>query len=544
MKIIVTEQEKKEILTLYGLKTKSMMLEQVPTVGSPDEIIKNRERSKNEERNEYPNYCKYPEFTRNPKNTRVQGGATGTDLLIDGYCLYYQPSEGDIDFKGSGIWLPYTGDTRISFWDQSKRNTMYNNYIKYINSVGGKLSADDIKKQVDELYKDGMVHSFIVDNVLYKSSITYAPDYFRIAFGGFYVSKKPLSNDTKYRNPKWVDKRGNMSKFIDEYGMAIQLSVAALTVILAPFTAGSSLALLLEIGLELGVGIPVAIREYQRGDYVDSAFSTITSLLPMLKLTKTFTGISDETWESLSRYLKTAPPVTSNETKFAEWLSKMDIEDRKLLNELLTDNGYFLKKLLKKVETSMNGYLSVGLLDDIKIALKNNPTLSDKLKFWKTVGGRDLKRNLLVAGPSLLLQLIWGDKINAQDAGKLDGLWLEIPERYKPEFYENVANNPDKIPEIVNNEELNKSLKIKFKEYGEDYADDFIKGLNVLMRDTLKSDYIETGYDGTDGLPPTEMSQTEIDSLSNDGWYSIDDWNTNWEAIGQKNINGNLYFKK
>jgi hypothetical protein len=334
-----------------------------------------------------------------------------------------------------------------------------------------------------------------------------------------------------------------MSKFIDEYGMAIQLSVAALTVILAPFTAGSSLALLLEIGLELGVGIPVAIREYQRGDYVDTAFSTITSILPMLKLTKYFTGISNKTWESLSRYLKTAPPVTSNETKFAEWLSKMDIEDRKLLNELLTDNGYFLKKLLKKVEKSMNGYLSIGLLDDIKIALKNNPSLSDKFKFWKTVGGRDLKRNLLVGGPSFLLQLIWGDKINAQDAGKLDGLWLEIPERYIPEFYDNIANNPDKIPEVVNNPTIKNVRDV----YGDDinkFTEVFTDVLNTSLRDTLGNNYIESGIDDSTGIENKNLNDIQLDSLRNSGWAPLFDWEEKYpdkHPTKVEEINGEMW---
>ena len=495
-------------------------------------------------KNTYPNYCGYPKFAVIPGETFGEDNASGEDLYIDGYCLYEQPAVNNVDYKSSGIWLPYTGNTKIAFYNQEIRQKMYKRYKNYLSKVGGTLDSTMIEEQVNNLYRDGLVYQFEIEGVRYVPALTYAPDFFRIAFAGFYIPGLPQSEDTKYKGPKWVDKRSDYDKFIDRYGLAIQLSVAALTIIAAPFTAGSSLALWLEIGLELGVGIPVAIREWQRGDRVDSAFSTITALLPMLKLSKFYLGYSKETWDSLGRFLKTAPPSTSSETQFAEWLSKMDIEDRKLLNQLTKDDGYHMQKLLTEVENSMSGYLSVGLYDDIKLALNKNPSLADEFKFWKTVGGKDLKSNLIAGGISLIVNLVWGDIINKDDAGKLDKLWLELPERYKPEFYDNVMNNPEKIPEIINNPDIN-DIKNEFGDEMDNFGKFFGDAIKTIVKDSLGNDYVDTGTDFT-ALENEKYDETQLDSLAKEGWVILTQWQELYpgeQPTGMKYINDDLYLK-
>jgi hypothetical protein len=271
-----------------------------------------------------------------------------------------------------------------------------------------------------------------------------------------------------------------------------------------------------------------------------------------LKLTKGFANIKMETWRSLSRTLKNAPPPNATPSQFAEWLSKMDIEDRKLLNELLHNNAYQLEKLLSELEQSIPNYLSVGLKNDIKLAFKNNPELANKFKSWNTLPGRELASNILVLGPGLIIQALWGDEINAQDAGKLDKIWKKIPEQYKPEIYEIVVSNPESAKKIANDEEFNKVVETGVKSVidaqgssiAKNIAIGFVKALNTQGRDTLGGEYIETGTDDTEGFNKVSKTPSEIDSLSNQGWYSINDFDQTWSWSEGLEINGVLWFKK
>jgi hypothetical protein len=543
MKLVITEEEKKRIKSLYTLS------EQVPAL-SPEDMSRLEDKRKEKLKSTYPNYCKYKKYTVYPKGI---AGVSGDDLFIKGHCMYKQPAEGSIDFETSGIWLPHTGDTRINFWDQPKREEMYKLAEKYVKHVGGKIDSKTIREQINNIFRDGLVHAFAIDGNVWKPSLTYAPDYFRLSSAGYFINQ---DKNSKYKNPAWEDERSDYERFIDEYGIALQLCAAAITLLLqpllAPMTGGASLILWIEIAAELGIGLPVALREYQRGDYVDSSFSFLTSVLPFLKLTKGFANIKMETWRSLSRTLKNAPPPNATPSQFAEWLSKMDIEDRKLLNELLHNNAYQLEKLLSELEQSIPNYLSVGLKNDIKLAFKNNPELSNKFKSWNTLPGRELVSNILVLGPGLIIQAVWGDEINAQDAGKLDKIWKKIPEQYKPEFYEIVMSSPESAKKLANDEAFNKVVDTGVKSVidsqgssiAKNIAIGFTKALNTQGRDTLGSEYIETGVDGTEGLNKVSKTPEELDSLSKQGWYINKDFDPTWGWSEVLEINGDLWFKK
>lgn len=543
MKLVIDEQESLRIKSLY------LLSEQMPVI-DPEEAARREDERKEEFKSTYPNYCKYSKYAVKPK---PMAGVSEKDALIKGYCMYQQPAELSLDYNTSGIWLPHTGDTKIAFWDQSKREKMYKLAQKYIKIHGGNLDSGTIKEQINKNFRDGLVYAFVIDGNVWKPSLTYAPDYFRLTFGGYYVNQ---DENSKYKSPKWTDERSDLERFIDEYGVAIQLCVAAITLmlqpLLAPITGGASIILWIEIGAELAVGVPVAIREWQRGDYVDSAFSWITSVLPFLKLNKAFGAISPTTWKSLSMFLRQAPPPSATTSQFAEWLSKMDIEDRKLLNELLDNNAYQLQKLLEEVEQALPHYLSVGLVDDIRKAIQKNPQLADKFKIWNRLPSRELASNILVLGPGLVIQAIWGDKINAQDAGKLDKVWKEIPEQYKQEFYEIIMNNPENAKKIIEDENYNKvvnagvesMIKTQGTEISQNVAREFVKVLNTQGRDTLGGDYIETGTDDANGVNKVTMTSEEIDSLSKQGWYSIKEFDQSWGFSEALEINGTLWFKK
>jgi hypothetical protein len=295
MKTIISEQEKKRIRSLYNINEQGLTTSQME---NPDNQTDNTE----DKSNEYPNYCLYPEFTREPSSTTVQGGASGTDLYIDGYCLYAQPKERSVEFETSGIWLPNTGDTRIDFWNQEKREYLYKTYQNYLNNqppVGKtKLLYDDIVEQVNNLYKDGLVYRFKKDGVMYRPAITYAPDYFRIAFGGFYLQGQPISDKNKYKSPEWVDKRDDFAKFWDKYETKLLAGAIAIGIAISAFYTGP-FAILIELSIELGVGIPTAIRNFQKGENTGGILTLLGSLLPLLRLSKTFKGYDEKTLDSL-----------------------------------------------------------------------------------------------------------------------------------------------------------------------------------------------------------------------------------------------------
>jgi hypothetical protein len=245
-----------------------------------------------------------------------------------------------------------------------------------------------------------------------------------------------------------------------------------------------------------------------------------------------FTGIKKQTWNSLSNYLKNAPPIT-DETMFAEWLSRMDIEDRKLLNELIGDNQYFLKKLLKEVNPNL---ITRQVVDDVKLAIKNNPQLGDKFKFWRSVGGLDLQRNLIAGGVSIMVNLIWGDVLNEDDAGKLDKIWMKIPERYKPEFYNNVVDDPKSAQDIIQNPKLSpEELGIRDKQMDDE---NFAKFVELQVRKSKGANYKESDDDEVE-VEYEKLSDVEMDSLKNNGWILLSDLPDDSEANeGIKFING------
>jgi hypothetical protein len=429
MKPVITEQERKRILTLYGI-----INEQTPLI-SPETENKRLEA----ESKEYPNYCLYPKFAKDPSSTPVQGGASGEDLYIDGYCLYAQPKERSVEFEASGIWLPNTGDTRIDFWNQDKREKFYKKYQDYLNGlppVGKtKLSYDDIVEQVNNIYKDGLVYRFKKDGIMYRPAITYAPDYFRIAFAGFYIQGQPMSDKSKYKSPEWIDKRDDFQKFIDKYESEIGYAAMAIGIAISAAITGP-FAIVFEIAFELGVGIPLAVRSFQKGENTQGLFNILGSLLPFLRLSKSFKGIKQETLDSLILKLQQKETrlinatSTSRAKNFYYGLTK---EEKELLTKLLDEDRYGLWGVLKNMENPK--YFEDIVVRDLKAVLEENPTVLGKKSFWKTILGKELK----VTGGFMLTDIVYSYMfdwvLDAKDKEKLDGLELVIPENWKPDYY-------------------------------------------------------------------------------------------------------------
>jgi hypothetical protein len=470
MGLLITEEEKLRILNLYYLGEQNLS---TMSYEDPESYI---DKPTEDKSNEYPNYCLYPEFARKPTSTTVQGGASGEDLYIDGYCLYAQPKEASTDYGISGIWLPNTGDTKIAFWNQDKREKMYKKYKSYLDTVttGKQLSYEDIKEQVDKLYIDGSVYAFSIDNVLYKPAITYASDYFRIAFAGFYVGGLPQSRNTKYKSPKWVDKRGGFEKLIDKYEDKISYAALAIGVALSAAFTGP-FAIFIEIALELGVGIPLAIRAFQKGENTTGMFNLLGSLLPFLRLSKSFKGINEQVFDSLVSKLQRKESNLINApslTRARNFYHGLTNEEKKLLTKLLDEDEYGLWQLINKLQDPKK--IKEIVIEDLRTVLKNNPSLLGKQTFWKTILGKELK----VTGIFILTDVIYSSffdwVLDAEDKEKLDGLELVIPENFKPDYYAMMSTKTQEdvkklckngqvevVTEIMMNSKGNKDAGIK-----------------------------------------------------------------------------------
>lgn len=264
-------------------------------------------------------------------------------------------------------------------------------------------------------------------------------DYTRyFSFSGYKENEK----SKPYENPGWIDPRDGYKQFIDDWGIWIQM-IVGVTVGIATGGLGY-MGVLIELGVELGLALIVAQRDFEKGDNIMGITSIIFGALPALKLGKYFRGVSAETFKSLSK--KLAQSNLSAKSSIDDYVkfygTKLSLEEQKLMSQALkTDKTTYNQMIKEIVETYGKKTKAEFLSSDLRAMLMSDKSLLKNKSFWKNNIGRDIKRGGIVVVASFLAELGLSSKYNDEQKMLLSQLHGTIPESLEIELAFNTFSN-------------------------------------------------------------------------------------------------------
>lgn len=499
------------------------------TPGTSDEEQRQLEKDREIElikQSEYPNYCKYPNKAIYPKLKDI----SKKDSLIEGFCNYPAPS------KDGGIIALYAPMNSTIFWWDEKSIISFSTKIY---KEHGDYSPDFelLFAHLSKILPFGTVRGIKTRDNTYNTSLNWDQSINNWFFAGFWSDK----TNSYYKQPKWIDKRSDYQKFIDEYGLILQLTAVAATIVAGLISGGAAWVITLEIVLELGVGIPVAIREVQKGENIAAAFSFLTAIVPLGKLSKTLRGVSQSEFDSLSQQLlRSNLTRNSSEAEFETWMKSLPKRDQKTLRKLLTTDEKSKKEFLDEVAKYAQDQSKI--FDELSETLKNNPNSLKDLKFFEKLWARELTANGLLFIISLSLKLCCEKELDSDEKEKLRGFYYVIPDELKKEVAFNIFQNSPESKKlmpvignvknlidsanIVNNakkcEWINTELKNEFSKNGLPYtelSDNTTKSKNKeKISDEIVKDLRSKGW-----VPKNELGDQEFYDFKfiEDGWYLV-----------------------
>jgi hypothetical protein len=400
-----------------------------------------------DDKNKYPNYCKYPKNAVLPTKNSV--GVSGEEALIEGFC-FYPP----------GIYIPV--DSEIRFWDIESISSAVDNHLKKQVKKSYREDKDELIRNFSNILPIGSVASFIVGGSTYNTWVTRPSGSPLWSFRGYYRS----GDNKPYQSPKWVDSRTNYQRFVDDYGFAIQIAAALATALAGFLTGGAAWVLTAEIVLELGLGVAVGLRELEKGENVSAALSFITGFLPMLKMSKLFRGIPESDFIELSKNLSEAGLTKSSKVDdYVKFYNSLPESQQKIMSKLLTQDEITKNLLLKELKTSMADELPKLIIKEFGNIVKSDPKLLKSIPFFEKLWARELSTNSFFIILGTLVNVIWGDKLNAnaEDLKKLKGVYSVVPDELKKEIAFNLISNAehlDKISETKSFKDIEKLMNI------------------------------------------------------------------------------------
>ena len=451
------------ILEQENIKTKSDLMYQEWEKEQSAEKEKEKEKNKTA----WKERCRYPEKALLPPKNNA--GVEGKDALIDGFCYYPTPNK---DGGISGIYIPE--DSEISWWTVEKISYAVDQHLEKYPEEDRKTSISNFSK----IFPLGTVFAFKVGNSTYTTWITLKDGFWEFKYFYNIVDRKP------YEQPTWVDERTKYQKFVDEYGFAIQITAALATAIAGMMTGGVAWVLYAEIALEGGLGLAVGLREMEKGENVSATLSFITGILPMLKLSKVFTGIPEKEFIELSKELKNAGlTATSDVSKYVEFYNGLSPDKQKIMSKLLKQDDYFKEKLLK----SLNDELPKIVNDGLKKMVKENPELLKSIPFFERLWARELGTNSFFVILGILVNVVWGDILNAQDLEKLKGVYSVVPENLKKEMAFNLISNVEILPKLTKTESFKSIEKFtNLEKKSNSWSVVMGKWFNTYLKDSIQ----------------------------------------------------------
>ena len=512
------------ILEQEHIKTKSDLMYQD---WAPE--IRDEERAKQKtEENTWKLGCKYPDKALLP--AKNEAGVEGKDALIKGFCFYPSPGKNGI----SGIFIPK--DSKIDWWTVD--------YISYAVDQHLKKYPDEDRKLLIQNFSDifplGTVFNFNVGNSRYTTRISLNSTTGLWEFK--YFSR--IGDEKAYEQPYWEDERSDYQRFVDDYGFAIQITAALGTAVAGLLTGGAAWVLYAEIFLEGVSGFAVGFREVEKGENVSAALSFITGILPMLKLSKVFTGIPEKEFIELSNELKNAGlTATSDVSKYVEFYNGLSPDKQKIMSKLLKQDDYFKEKLLK----SLNDELPKIVNDGFKKMVKENPELLKSIPFFERLWARELGTNSFFVILGILVNVVWGDILNAQDLEKLKGVYSVVPENLKKEMAFNLISNVEILPKLTKTESFKSIEKFtNLEKKSNSWSVVMGKWFNTYLKDSIQEaggTYTELSENNDIAVPNKVGNKRDEKELRKLGFIPMAELTDTQDVYDYTRLNGVDWFK-
>ena len=360
----------------------------------------------------------------------------------------YMKVPGHIAISSPGntyIWIPK--ESKYTLFSGSKDDFKYMDWsqVKKIPTY----------EQLITLLKPGTLKSFTTPS---GERYFYVPK-IHTEFGDLKLSGYINANGQRYVSPKVDDTRSSWQKFLDDYGLPFQLVGSLLVGILGTiategFGAPVSWAMFFEIVGELGLNIPMAVRESQKGENISSTMSILFAILPMVKYGAGLGKISDETAQILADKLSKANIQTEKE--LLNFIKTLPESEKLAMNMVLKQDPKNLKKISEQIINK----------ETLKFLQSNRKNILGKLPLTSREWAKSLGIDILTIGPLITYKIWKGEELKPEEARKLNGFILSFPKQSQQEVVATLINDPKLIEQAINNPEETKkyieSLKPKF----------------------------------------------------------------------------------
>lgn len=262
-----------------------------------------------------------------------------------------------------------------------------------------------------------------------------------------------------YKSPEVVDTRTKWQTFIDEHGLVVQLVGSLLIAVIGTIAteglgAPQSWALFFEILGEIGLNVPIALRELEKGENLGATMSFLFAALPLIKGVAGLGKISDDMAKTLSEKLANANIKTEQELQ--SFIKTLNADEKLAMNIVLKQDPQNLVKITKET-------LNNEILNFIKV---NRKDLLGKLPLTSREWAKSLGVDLITILPLMAYKIKFGEGLKPEEARKLNGFILSFPKESQAEVVTQMVDNPELIEQAIENPEETKkyiqTLKPKF----------------------------------------------------------------------------------
>jgi hypothetical protein len=504
-------------------------------------------------RKSYPYCCRYKELAKFT-NFSDENAYPFKDGV--GWCFYrdarqldmYIPMDAELIFSNDSFYNSFTEklseylikETKLFYqtiWhsvDFKRINQSLESSYPDFNVRKNLALGTYLRQRIEQLFPKGSIIKFKINEGSYEFNT--------------YVNIDPITSDlmfnwyydqsgNQYEQPESVDTRTDYQKFIDEWGMWIQMATLVVASIFVPALA-PVWALYIELGLELGTGLLLAQRDFEKGDNVMGMINILTGGISALKFAPIFRGIDPEVAKRLGVRMSKAG-INKNTTakeyeKFVRILMKTDPEASKVLNKMAHFDDYtrnlIQNELPKRIEKEA--------IDGIKNYILKNPQKLGDVKFWDRLWVMDLKRQFGLMGLGVALDLSpLGKILNNEEKQKYKWTYENIPDYAKKIYDFNAANNPEIQKEIIDSEitdflkncksltkeDHERALLALQKKYIQNKGGEYKQVPNLTLttgEELLKNGYVEIKEDDIQTLSIEKLQGFEISS-DNRYFYKI-----------------------
>jgi hypothetical protein len=535
-----------------------------------DELVKKQISSDKDKK--YPNYCIAKQYAVTPPKNKL--GAEGAESLPEAHCYYMTPM--------GGVFLHQPG-LEIEVLEFDEIESLVDIFMKYryndekikskkITTIGGfPASIDKIREKIKEKLEESLLeYSQQIDGfkVVDKNGTiqTYTLKWGATFLTGMradaqYVYAYPkyfssyscpdgncgqIPEDSIWKNPVEVDIRSGFDKWMDDYGLWVELGTNAL-LILAQFIPGvgqvvglSRLLLYTEVAVDVGFGVANTIREINREDEFSAGMSALFALLPLAFLRKggktligkIFSrGIDLSSYDSIAKKLISAKlgktPTTAELYKFYKSLTP---DERIVWKQFMSHDEatklQFVKDIAKLLDEPATADELLKGLDEFwtemtgvwaKYGKKNLESIDYMKRLWA--------RQMSMVGIGMALDALGqfvGVTLNTEVKKELEWIGSTIPMSEQEMLFVNLALNPESINSTIGQLEQTPGYQDFRSTIDTIATGDSNNQLNKNFATFLNTE-VDTLVNQTP--PPTEvdikeesLSEEKIKEIEKDGW--------------------------